>query len=51
MEKYKFRHTPEKGQPYYEEATNRLKELIEGKNHYVRKKYQVTDLAFKIRIL
>jgi len=24
-------NTPEKGQPYYEEATNRLKELIEGK--------------------
>jgi micrococcal nuclease len=23
-------NTPEKGQPYYEEATNRLKELIEG---------------------
>lgn len=24
-------NTPEKGQPYYDEATNRLKELIEGK--------------------
>ena len=25
-------NTPERGQPYYQEATNRLKELVEGKN-------------------
>jgi len=36
-------NTPEKGQPYYEEATNRLKELIEGKTITLEKDIEDKD--------
>ncbi|MDI6885900.1 MAG: thermonuclease family protein [archaeon] len=36
-------NTPEKGQPYYEEATNRLKELIEGKTVTLEKDIEDKD--------
>ena len=36
-------NTPEKGQPYYEEATNRLKELIEGKTIALEKDIEDKD--------
>ncbi len=36
-------NTPKKGQPYYEEATNRLKELIEGKTVTLEKDAEDKD--------
>jgi len=36
-------NTPEMGQPYYEEATNRLKELIEGKTVRLEKDVEDKD--------
>ena len=36
-------NTPEMGQPYYEEATNRLKELIEGKTITLEKDIEDKD--------
>ncbi len=36
-------NTPERGQPYYQEATNRLKELVEGKNIVLESDVQDKD--------
>jgi len=36
-------NTPERGQPYYQEATNRLKELVEGKNVVLESDIQDKD--------
>ncbi|XLQ19866.1 MAG: thermonuclease family protein [Candidatus Moraniibacteriota bacterium] len=35
--------TPERGEPYYKEATDRLKELIEGKEVVLKKDISETD--------